>query len=269
MRILRMAEAGAAGGGGGDWTTGFAPEVLPVIQSKGWKGPADVVTSYVNLEKTLGADKILAPQKTWGDKEWNDFYAKTGRPDVADKYEVPADVKLNEGLKLDDAKLKVAKDHFHKLGLSSRQASEIMRFYLGTINESDAGFKAARQTEIDSGMTKLKEEFGDKHEARIDLARSVVAKFGGEELTNYLNDSGLGNHPSLIKALAKVGDAMLEDRVTGKGEGLDINEPTRALAEIDRMKIDKDFQEALNKNGHPGHQAAVDRWLAVHKIAFP
>jgi len=269
MRILRDPAAAPAGGGATDWTATLPPELKPVVQTKGWKSPVDVVTSYANLEKTLGQDKIPAPQKTWTDKEWSDFYNRIGRPEAADKYEIPSDVKLNEGITLSDEKLKTAKETFHKLGLTSKQASEIMRFYLGTVNESDTALRSSRQAQIDQGMRKLQEEFGDKHQAQIDLARSVVAKFGGDELVNYLNESGLGNHPALIKAFAKIGSGVLEDTIKGAGGELGITDSTRAGAEIGRMKMDKDFMEALQTANHPGHQAAVDRWLAVHKMAFP
>jgi hypothetical protein len=36
-------------------------------------------------------------------------------------------------------------------------------------------------------------------------------EFGGDELKQVLNESGLGNHPALFKAFAKIGKAMSED----------------------------------------------------------
>ncbi|MEI6907818.1 peptidase, partial [Klebsiella pneumoniae] len=44
--------------------------------------------------------------------------------------------------------------------------------------------------------------------------------FGTPELKEYLNGTGLGNHPELVKAFIKVGKAMSEDgMVTGKEGG--------------------------------------------------
>ena len=39
----------------------------------------------------------------------------------------------------------------------------------------------------------------------------MVVEFGGEDLTKYLDDTGLGNHPDLIKTFIKMSDAVRED----------------------------------------------------------
>ena len=44
--------------------------------------------------------------------------------------------------------------------------------------------------------------------------------FGTPELKTYLNDTGLGNHPDLVKAFVKIGKAMSEDgMVDGSNQG--------------------------------------------------
>lgn len=51
------------------------------------------------------------------------------------------------------------------------------------------------------------------------VAKSVIEKFGTPELRQYLNDTGLGNHPELVKFAYAVGKAMSEDSlVRGQAE---------------------------------------------------
>jgi hypothetical protein len=42
-----------------------------------------------------------------------------------------------------------------------------------------------------------------------------VKDFGGEPLVKLLNESGLGNHPLLVKAFVAIGKARAEDRIGG------------------------------------------------------
>ncbi len=65
-----------------------------------------------------------------------------------------------------------------------------------------------------------KEIGGDKLTANIGVAQRALETFGTPDLKEYLNASGLGNHPELIKVFVKVGKAMSEDgMVTGKESG--------------------------------------------------
>jgi hypothetical protein len=111
----------------------------------------------------------------------------------------------------------------------------------------------------------LKQEWGDKYQANIELARSVVAKFGDEQFTRYIEESGLGNDPRLIKMLAKAGMGLMEDRATGKGN-VDISPSSAAAAaEINRMKGDREFMDKYVS----GDKYAVQQFNYLHQVAFP
>lgn len=69
---------------------------------------------------------------------------------------------------------------------------------------------------------------GTKLEETLAVAAKARDAFGGPELTALLNKTGLGNHPALIKAFAKAGQAISADRfVDGRGATSD----TRTAAE--------------------------------------
>jgi hypothetical protein len=52
---------------------------------------------------------------------------------------------------------------------------------------------------------------GDKLPANLGLAKSALDRFGTPELRELLNTSRLGNHPDMIRLLAKVGQATSDD----------------------------------------------------------
>jgi hypothetical protein len=62
-----------------------------------------------------------------------------------------------------------------------------------------------------------KEFGGDKLQENLATAKKALDTFGSPELKTLLNESGLGNHPEIIRMLFKAGTAISEDRlVAGK-----------------------------------------------------
>ena len=65
-----------------------------------------------------------------------------------------------------------------------------------------------------------KEIGGDKLAENLGVARKALDTFGTPELKDVLNSTGFGNHPAVIKAFYKIGQAISEDRfVTGGAKG--------------------------------------------------
>ena len=76
---------------------------------------------------------------------------------------------------------------------------------------SEAASKWATDSQAD------KEFGGDKLQENLGVARKALDTFGSPELKTLLNESGLGNHPEVIRLLFKAGMAISEDRlVAGK-----------------------------------------------------
>ena len=112
--------------------------------------------SYVHARSHIGADKIVKPQSSWTDDQYNQFYAETGRPETANDY----DLKIT----LEDPNENTwnnYKDAAHAAGLNGKQAQKIAEFFENTLSSTDESFyeNAAlinEQTERD-----LQREFGE------------------------------------------------------------------------------------------------------------
>lgn len=229
---------------------------------------ATLSKNYVNAQKLIGTKRVSAPAENWTESNWNEFFDAAGRPKTAGDYKLP-EVKLEEGLSLDDKKIGAVKDHLHKLGLSGKQASGVLEYYMNTLNEGVRSGKTATETANASAVAELKTEWGEKYNVNVDLAKGVLKKFGDQNLMNYLETSGMGNNSALIKVLSKIGGMMLEDKSMGKDATFGVKDSTRASAEIDTLKTDKEFMDAFMTQNHPGHKAAVDRWSQLHAVAYP
>ena len=238
---------------------------LAQFQGKTWEevGPT-IAKSYVETKSMIGADKILKPSEKWTDKEYDAFYNQLGRPEAPDKYTMP-EVKMPEGLKLDDAKIAERKALYHKAGLTDKQAKALIEADLTFVKSSYEADKQSTESAKLTAESALKQEWGDKYQANIELARSVVAKFGDEQIVRYVEESGLGNDPRLIKLLAKAGQGLMEDRATGKGTTEIAPNAAQAMSEINQLKADKEFMDKFVS----GDKYAVQKFNYLHTVAYP
>ena len=82
-----------------------------------------------------------------------------------------------------------------------------------------AQFEAAKTQWAEAARTD-KEFGGDKLDASLVTARRAIDAFGSPEFKALLNDSGLGNHPDVIRFMVRAGAAVSEDGfVSGNGGG--------------------------------------------------
>lgn len=236
-----------------------------------YANPVDLAKGFVHAQKLIGAKRVEAPQPTWGESEYNGFYEAIGRPKTADEYKIPEfKFESQPDLKLDTNRLKPVLTELHKAGLTQKQIDATMTAYFQTV---DGDLKMQKQNTATIKATAeatLKAEWGDKFDVNVNIAKSVVQKFGDPDLVSYINEQG-GNDPRLIKALTRIGVAMMEDISRGgnAGQHLQVTDQTRATQEITRLKGDKDFMAAMTKKDHPNHKAVVAQWLNLHKVAAP
>jgi hypothetical protein len=106
---------------------------------------------------------------------------------------------LESGLKPDAAQKLV---EIHASVLASAQA------------KATAAFEAQQKAWV-SEVTADKELGGANLEASTKIAQRAVERFGSPAIKQLLNESGLGNHPELVRMFHRIGKAVAEDRVSG------------------------------------------------------
>lgn len=228
---------------------------------------------YVSAQKLIGAKRIALPGDNASDQQLAEFYAAIGRPETHDKYETPQFKFSDESLQVKPEVLDGTKQVFHKLGLTNKQARGVLEHYMKFVDDGAKAQSSNRVANESQAISKLKDEWGDKFDANIDVAKSIIRKFGQDmpELGEFLNETGLGSNVPLVKFFHKIGHAIMEDHAINPGGGneLPVGDRARSTQEIDSLKIDKQFQSALTNPRDPGHKAAVERWTALHKVAYP
>lgn len=278
--VLLMPEGDGGGGGTGvvDFNTAFdvtkmAGEEFRTEASLGQiKTIGDLAKGYVSAQRMVGAEKLLKPQPNWTEQQWGDFYKSVGRPETHEKYTFDHKTVqgLPEGMNIDEAKLMETKKFLHQKGLTDKQASDVLKFYLETTGAQMKSLQESDNTRQAASMTELRKEFGNDFEGKVNIAKAVVQKFGTPELVEeVLNKTKLGDNPAFIRMFAKIGEAMMDDTARGQGAGLLVTDANKALSEIKQKKGDTEFQKALGDRGHPGHKEALETWENLHRTAYP
>lgn len=131
--------------------------------------------------------------------------------------------KAAEGVELDTEALKDFEPVARELNLTNEQAQKLVDAYpkiLAGVQQRQAD-AWQKQTEGWAEAVKADKEIGgDKLESNLSAAQRALDQFGTPELKEYLNVTGMGNHPELVKAFVKIGKTMSEDgMVSGKQSG--------------------------------------------------
>ncbi|MBE4833272.1 peptidase [Enterobacter cloacae complex sp. P47BA] len=133
-----------------------------------------------------------------------------------EKYEFTA----GEGVELDTEALKDFEPVARELNLTNEQAQKLVDAYpkiLAGVQQRQAEAWQAQTEQWAADVKADKEIGGDKLTANLSAAQRALEQFGDPELKEYLDSTGLGNHPALVKAFIKVGKAMSEDKVVTGG----------------------------------------------------
>lgn len=165
---------------------------------------------------------------TEGDKHQEDKPADSEKPaDKPDDKEQKQDgapekyeFKAGEGVELDTEALKDFEPVARELNLTNEQAQKLVDAYpkiLAGVQQRQAEAWQAQTEQWAADVKADKEIGGDKLTANLSAAQRAMEQFGDPELKEYLDSTGLGNHPALVKAFIKVGKAMSEDKVVTGG----------------------------------------------------
>ena len=183
------------------------------------------------------------------------------------------------GVPSDSAQYKLAEDvqgeageWFRDIASKAKLTQEQAKLVSDSYIELERAF-AAKQNETRASLQKewisnLQSEFGSAFNQQVEVAKRAVSTFGGDELKQILNESGLGSHPTVVKMFAKIGRNLLEDRLVKADHGATFGvTPDEARKMIDSKLSDPSFRDAYYKAVHPNHGAAVAEMSKLFELA--
>lgn len=174
------------------------------------------------VEETAETDDTAEPEK---------------KPEVPETYDLKLTVKAEDGTEseapLDTALVEVATPVLKEAGLTNDQANRLIslvpQIQERMIQQQNDAFAETRAEWAKAAQSD--EEIGGKNwKASISLAAKALDHFGapsqkneaGEETNAFrklLNETGLGEHPDMIRMFRKIGEAVAEDGTFPRSEG--------------------------------------------------
>lgn len=269
------AGASAGNGDGGAGAGGAAQTWLDKIEdvglrefavNKGYnKGTLDevapnILRSYQHMEKIVGAEKagktLILPDFDSEESKpaVEEFYNRLGRPKEGKEYDLALP---KEGVDADFEKW--ARDNFHGVGLTARQASALGKAW-NEFATNRMTAQAAEQTRIaDENTAALKKEWGaafDDKSAKVD---AIAKNLGVTDEALAALKTAMGGAQAM-KMFASIADKMGEHAfINGEGDKGGALTPAEAKVELQKLRHDKEWMAAWMDKHHPKHQEAMDR----------
>ena len=220
-----------------DWRTAIPEDLQNDPSLADIQDISSLAKGYVHAQRMIGTDKVSIPTNQASQEELDTFYNKLGRPETPQGYEAPTenmpDLPVNEEVR------NQFYEEAHRIGLNKQQTAALLRW------------------EAESTKGRM-----DSH--------SQNSEFGGDELVNLLDSTGLGNNPAVIKAFANIGKAIMNDEIIGGGgrQGFMMS-PGEAKSQIGGLKRDPNFMQAYQDTSNAGHAEAVKEMGRLFELAHP
>ena len=200
------------------------PETVTEVAPEDWKSalPEDIrdnpnfakytsmesfAKGHLNAVSMLGKEPELKVPDSEDDR--NEFYNKLGRPDEPNGY------KFNEFEAPEDLKEYVQgreesfRQTAHKIGLSAEQASELHKWYMEGNMDNAKSMEENRNQIQQEGFNALKSEWGEAYDKNLKMSQLALGEFADADFVNYLEQTGLGDHPAMIKAFHTISEGMI------------------------------------------------------------
>jgi len=141
---------------------------------------------------------------------------ETGDPQGAP--EEYTDFSIPDGMELDPDALKSFTPIARELNLTQAQAQQLVDVYAAQLTALQSA-QAEAVAEVRKGWVegiKTDTEIGGSALAEnVGLAVKALDRFGTPELRKALEESGLGDHPEMVRVFYRIGKAIAEDTIDG------------------------------------------------------
>lgn len=256
-----------------DWKAlNLDPAAQNVVEAHQWKGPAELLGSYTNLQKAMGIRSgdpsrvLILPKDGDAPEAWNDVFTKLGRPATPEEYGLP----VPDGQPKEFA-AEVSK-WFHELGIPKGAAVKLAERWNAKATEAVTAAQAKTTTEHTAQIESLKNEWGTNYNTNAQLVDKAAEAFGmtQEHLTALKSAMGPGAAMKFLHTIgAKLGVEGKFIEGAGSGGALSMS-PAQAQAELTRLKSDKTFIEMWNsKTDLKSRQEARQKMYQLQQIAYP
>jgi len=213
-----------------------------------------LAAAHINLQSHLGRDKISKPVT---EDDWNDVYNFLGRPEDATEYELafPDNIPNEVKSAFDEGTMNAFREKAHSLGMNQQQVSELFGWYAKLQGQGMSQMADQQAASLEEGEAALREKWGRAYDQNVDFAKKAFEKYGGDDLAQIMDTSGLGNHPAVLEAFAQIAKATMPDKelIGPTNGGQTALTPEEARLEAQKIMANP----AYTNRRHPEHAGLV------------
>lgn len=141
---------------------------------------------------------------------------ETAKPDdkpqgAPEKYELAAP----EGMTLEPETTAQFETVARELNLTNEQANKLVPLAAELVKRNAAQQQEAQVAQVQKWLdeTKADKEYGgEKFDTNVATVRSAVARFATPQLKELMDQTGLGNHPEVVRLFYRIGTAIADDK---------------------------------------------------------
>lgn len=134
-------------------------------------------------------------------------------------------LQLRDGYSLDEQGQQEVDALFHDMKLSPEQAQKAADEYMRRVDaltQKQAEYQREQSARWAAESAHDSEYGGSKFRENLSYSADAMKKFGTPRLREMLNQTGVGNHPEMVRFFIRVGKALRQDTlVTGSQAGRD------------------------------------------------
>ncbi|OPX89053.1 MAG: hypothetical protein A4E53_01661 [Pelotomaculum sp. PtaB.Bin104] len=160
---------------------------------------------------TQKAKEAFAESKKVAEKAKKEAEEAAAKNKPPEKYEV----KLQEKNSLPPERVTKIVAFAKERGFSNEQAQEAVSLVEEAVLEHKAAEEETvnqlRDVEWPKQAKEDKEIGGEKFKENVEIAKRALNKFASKELNKLLKETGMGNHPEVLRVFVNIGKAMADD----------------------------------------------------------
>jgi len=178
---------------------------------KNFQKPGDFVKAAIEIKterdslKSRLEESIPRLPKDASPEEVEVFYRSIGMPEKPDSYELPANG-------ADPEMLRWAKTAFHRSRLTTDQAKTLAGEFNAYIKSLVEKHEAEQVKAREAVEKQLRAELGMRYEESLEHAKRFWKAHADSEFQQFVESTGLGNDPRLIRFVINVAKKFAEDR---------------------------------------------------------
>lgn len=223
-----------------------------------------LVKSYYNAQKLVGAEKIAIPGKNASDDELRKVFQKLGLAEKAEEYSIPELEALKMGEDVDKAFTAKA----FELGVLPKQAKALAEYFVNQVRSEQESEVKRMNDQIGQEFVAFKKEQGAAYGETMARAKAALREYADPEVQAFMKANNLSHSVPMIKFLAKMGEGLTEDKILRDG-GTGDNIPTPALAKEKIASLMGDLNGPYHNVDHVDHAATKREVARLYQYAYP